>query len=170
MKLVWTKSNLPLSVVIRAVTGEPCSHFAFVFETAAKGLMFQSNFLGTHPKFWANAQKHMEIVHEINIPLPIEIEDAIWDAIVEKYDSKPYDLGGMVYLGWRILLLRLFNRPLPDKNPWANDDSFFCDEVYDVFNSVEGFIQLPVGNGMDTPEMVWQKLKDWQYGILKENA
>jgi len=165
MKLVWTKSKSPISIVIRIITGDDCSHFAFVFEKAAKGLMFHSNLLGTHPKFFQTAKKHFDIVHEKEAALPIELEDQLWDLIVEKYDGKPYDLGGVFYLGWRKILNRILKTPMPLKNKWASAEAFFCDELYEIFNSVPGFPKVVEGGGMDTPHDVWEKLKDWEYGV-----
>lgn len=163
MKLVWSKSTLPLSVLIRAITGEDCSHFSFVFESAAKGVQFESNLLGTHPKFWANSKKDLTVVHEKNLNLSIEVEDQIWDIVVEKFDDRPYDYLGVIYLGWRLLLERLFGIPRGSKNKWAQPGMFACDQVYDVFNTIPGFPDVPVGTGMDTPLDVWHRLKEFEY-------
>jgi hypothetical protein len=161
MRLVWTKSSLPLSVVIRAVTGEDCSHFAFVFESAAKGIMFESNLLGTHPKFWANAQKHLTVVHEIDLPMSTEDEDRLWDIVVQHYDGKSYDFLGIVYLGLCVLRERLFKIKRPNSNAWASSDKFFCDEIYAAINQL-GLNSIPIidaANGMDTPHDVFEKVK-----------
>ena len=160
MKLIWTKSNKPLSVLIRAITGEPSSHFSFVFESAAKGLMFESNLLGTHPAFLQTSLKTHTIVHEKNIPMTVEREDLIWDLVVQKYDGKGYDFLGALYLGLCKLGQRLFNFPMPTKNKWGQPDKFFCNEVYDVFNQIPGMPTIDVMSGMDTPEDVWKHLEN----------
>lgn len=162
MKLVWSKSNLPLSVFIRAITGEDCSHFAFVFESSAKGLMFESNLLGTHPCFYQSSLKTHTIVHEVDLPLDISVEDDIWDIVVEKYDGRGYDFLGALYLGWRKLLQRFLKLPLPEKNKWAQPGQYFCDEVYDVLNQIPDFKKINVMNGMDTPHDVWLKYQGAQ--------
>lgn len=163
MKLVWTKSKLPLSVIIRLVTGEDCSHFAFVFESAAKGLEFESNLLGTHPKFWANSQKSLTVVHEKDVSLSVELEDKLWDNVVQKYDDCPYDYLGFFYLGWRILLKRLFKIPMPLKNAWSQKGTYYCDEIYQAFSCIPGFPLILADGGMKTPHDLWLKLKDWNY-------
>lgn len=162
MRMVWTKSKLPVSLLIRAITGEEASHFSIVFESAAKGLMFESNLLGTHPKFFRTALKSLVVVQEKKFEVPIEVEDAIWDLVVQKYDGKSYDIKGALYLGWRILLQRAFKIPRPKVNAWGSPDRFFCNEVYEIFNSFpEHFPNIEVINGMDTPHDIWEKLKDW---------
>lgn len=157
MKLVWMKSNLPLSVLIRAVTGQECSHFAFVFETKAAGLMFQSDLLGTAPAFYETALKTHTVVHQFDLPLPPEQEDAAWDLIVSKYDGKPYNYMGILYLGWRFLLKRAFGLALPLVNRWATPGTYFCDQLYDVLNQLPGVPKINVMSGMDTPHDVWVK-------------
>lgn len=159
MKLIWTKSSLPASKCIRCVTGEDCSHFAIVFESSAKGLMFHSNFLGVHPQFFQTALKSMEIVHEISIPTSLEIEDVIWDRAVNFYDGKDYDYLGALYLGYRKILARLFKIKMPEKNPLASADKYFCDELYEIFHDLEGFPKIEASSGLITPHELYEKLK-----------
>jgi len=160
MTLLWTKSNSPLSWIIRTVTGQCCSHFSFVFQNPnRKGLMFESNLMGTHPAFLQTALKSHTVLHSIEVPLDAEDEDMIWDLVVDKYDGKPYDLMGALYLGLRILLCRIFKVPMPQQNKWASAGAFFCDEVYDVFNNIPEFKKIDVASGMDTPHDVFEKLK-----------
>lgn len=163
MKLIFTKSNSPLSIFIRLITGEDCSHFAFVFQSPGRtGLMFESNLLGTHPAFFATALKTHTIVHEKDYALTVEQEDAIWDLVVESYDDKPYDFLGATYLGWFKLLHRILKVALPLRNKWCQPGQYFCDVVYDVFNKA-GLSELPkidVLNGMDTPHDVWLKVSE----------
>lgn len=158
MKLIFTKSKLPLSLLIRAITGEDCSHMALVFESRSGGIMFESNFLGTHPKFFRNASKHFTVVHALEIPMTVEQEDHAWDTMVDAFDGKNYDFGAAIYLGWRILLYRWFRRPVPKVNCWQTKGAFFCDEVYQILE-MAGFQSLDVESGMKTPFMVWDELK-----------
>ena len=161
MKLLWTKSSTPLSVLIRSVTGEPCSHFSFVFESAAKGLMFESNLFGTHPAFLQTAMKNHTIVHEKALPITIEQEDLLWDVIVQKYDAKSYDFGGALYLGKAKLENRAFKTPIPIINAWASDDKYFCEEIVEILQLIPGFPKIE-NPSMKTPEDLWQTLKDWE--------
>jgi len=159
VKLVWTKSNKILSIFIRTICNEDCSHFSFVFESAANGLMFESNLIGTHPAFYKSSLKSHTIVHELNIPLTIEEEDKIWDIVTQKYDGKPYDFLGAIYLGWYKFLNSFFGVKIPDENKWSQPDQYFCNEVYDVLNNIPNFKKIDVKNGMHSPHDVWMELK-----------
>lgn len=159
MRLVWTKSKTPFSLLIRLVTGDDCSHFSFVFESAANGLMFESNLFGTHPLFYRTSLKTHTVMHEIIVPLTLDDENKIWDLIVDKYDDRPYDYFGVMYLGWRKLLLRMFKRPLPKHNKWAKPDAYFCNELYGILSCIPGMPNTDVGNGMETPHDLWKKLE-----------
>lgn len=159
MKLIWTKSNSILSVLIRAITGEDCSHFAFVLYDNKPGeIMFESNLLGTHPAFYRTSLKTHQIVHEIIVPSSQETEDRVWDKLVEIYDGHPYDFLGALYLGLRTLLKRFLGMTMPIKNSWSRQDSFYCDEIYDALREVPGLPLLNVSGGMDTPHGVYIKL------------
>lgn len=160
MKLVWTKSKLPLSIFIRFITGEDCSHFAFVFESKAAGLMFESNLLGCHPAFFESSLKTHTIVHQLNIDVPVEVEDNIWDLIVEKYDGKGYDFLGAIYLGWYKFLHRFFGVKIPLVNKWSQPDQYYCDEIYEVLNSLPGFPTVNAKGGMATPHDIYMNLKE----------
>lgn len=151
MKLIWTKTNTPFSAMIRFLTGDDCSHFAFVFESRSSGLMFESNLLGTHPKFYQTALKHCTVVHEMNVPLSIEEEDEVWDTIVEKYDNKPYDYLGAFYLGIRRFLTRVFGFKKMSVNVLAKRGSFFCNELYEVLCHIPEFPVIDVSSGLMTP-------------------
>ena len=158
MKLVWLKSNLPLSLFIRAVTGEDCSHFSFVFESKASSLMFESNLFGTHPAFYATALKTHVVVHELDVPMSQEDEDKVWDAIVQRYDGKPYDFAGAIYLGWRKLLNRFLKLPIPKLNAWSQTGAYYCDDLYDVLSVVPTMNQVKVTGAMITPHDLWVAL------------
>lgn len=162
MKLIWTKSHLPLSLVIRGVTGEDCSHFAFVFESQASGLVFQSNLLGTGPEFLnvLSSSSGFEIVHQLDLPMTAAEEDEAWDLIVQSYDNLGYNFLGAIYLGWRKLLNRMFKIAIPDKNPWNQPGTIFCDQVYAILNGLNDprLPKINVMSGMDTPHDVWKRL------------
>ena len=162
MKLIWTKNNLPLSLLIRAVTGEESSHFAMVFQSAAKGLMFQSNLIGTHPKFFYSAKKTFTVVHELDLPLTPEQENELWDIVIQEYDGRGYDFLGALYTGFFVLRERIFKIPRPAINKWGDPKRFYCNEVYEALNRVKGFESLPPASGMETPEDVWAKLEKWR--------
>ncbi len=126
MKVIFTKSSLPLSVVIRGILSEPVSHFGIVFDN---GIIFHSNLLGTHIEWYGSFKKHCEIVYEIEYPMTLEQEEAVYQSILTTYDDHGYDYGALFYFGYRALLFRIFGIALPKKNEWAQSDKFLCTEL-----------------------------------------
>lgn len=47
----------------------------------------------------------------------------------KKIKDKKYDWLGVIYLGYRVFLNKLFNAPIPNKNKWENKDKYFCCEA-----------------------------------------
>lgn len=160
MKLIWTKSNLPLSVVIRGVTGEDCSHFAFVFESSPAGLMFESNLLGSHPVFFQSSLKGfgaMTIVHELPVPGTLAQENAFWDDLVKYLDDKPYDYTGAVYTGAMVLRERVFKVAIPPTNPWRTNGTYYCDELYQIVQKHYPHLRpVKVVGTCVTPHALWE--------------
>lgn len=128
MKLIFTKSNLPLSVLIRWVLKEPVSHFAIVFEDK---VVFQSNLLGTQINWMKTflSRHGAAVVFQLSYPFDDKTEDRIWDAICDANDGKKYDYGAFFYFTYRAMLFRFFNKPLPKLNPWATKGEFLCTEL-----------------------------------------
>lgn len=158
MKLLWTKSTLPLSLLIRSISGNDCSHFSLVlYENSPGPIVFEANLLGTHPSFLQTSMKSHTVIHEKTVSLSQQQEDKIMDLIISTYDGKPYDFSGALYLGYRTLLKRWFNIPIPEINKWSKDGTYFCDELYSILE-IAG---LPkINTKMQTPHDVWIKLKD----------
>lgn len=123
MKLIWTKSNLPLSVLIQWFSQEPCSHFAIVFDDS---LVFHSNLFGVHLEWYSHYKKSTTIVFEKDIPMSLEDEERLYRAIVDEHYGKPYDYKALLYFGWRMTLKRFFGTPLPTRNDWQTPESFLC--------------------------------------------
>lgn len=124
MRLVFTKSVLPLSVLIRGVLREPVSHFAIVFEPDL--LLFQSNLLGTNLQYFPRFADHAEVVYSISIPLSQGVEDKIYMAAMEKYAGQGYGYKELIYFTWRAFLFSYFKRPWPKKNIMDESNDYLC--------------------------------------------
>lgn len=129
-----------------------------VFDSRDGGIMFESNLMGTHPKFYKSAQKHFTIVHEIDLKAKVEEEDAAWDLMVDTYDGRPYAFKGALYLAWRLILRKCTGRPLPAINPWNQSGTYFCDQIYEILEKV-GLKEIGVEVGMQTPHAVFEALQ-----------
>ena len=160
MKLLWTRSKNPFDWLILKVTGQDCGHFAFLFETAGGGMVFESNLLGTHPAFYKTWMKNRTIVHSKDIPISLEDENILWDKWVDLYDGQPYDLPGCIYAGLMIFRLKFFKIQKPKVNAWGSKKAYYCDEVYQLVSGLPGFPFIDESsNGLDSPHDVWENIK-----------
>lgn len=123
MKLVFTKSNLPLSKIIRWGLEEPVSHFAVVFDDK---IVFHSNLAGVQIDWFNNFKTKCEIVYSLDYNLGLEKEEQIYQSILDKNVGKSYDFPGFLYFIWRGFLNKVFSKPFPEKNKWAKDGEFIC--------------------------------------------
>lgn len=157
MKLIWTKSNLPLSIFIRWGLKEATSHFAIVFD---EKIVFHSNLLGTNIKWFNTFKNHCEIVHEINYKLSLDQEEEIYQKILNTYDDKKYDYPAFLYLIWRGILRRFFNKPFPEINAWKEKDTYLCTQLA---TSLPDFLVPELKNitdlGMTSPEALYNIIK-----------
>lgn len=124
MKILFTKSSLPLSKLIRWGFNEPTSHVAIMFDNK---LVFQSNLLGVGLEGIYRFQAAAEIVFTIDVPMNLKSEEQIYQNLLSQYDGKSYDFKAFAYFGYRVILKKLFGKPMPDKNSWQRPDAFLCD-------------------------------------------
>jgi len=134
MKLIFTTSDKMLSKVIRWVFSEPSSHCGMVFDGK---LVIHSSISGVEIKGIHAFQKVARIVNSIDIPLPLESEEAIYQKILESYEGDHYDYQAFAYFSWRGLLYRLCGTPFPKKNAWQRSDDFLCVGFFDALNCPE---------------------------------
>lgn len=125
MKIIFTKSNIIGSKIIRWVTQESVSHVAFLFDNK---VVIHSSLFGVDIKWFKSYKEHNDVVFEINVPLELEKEERIWQSILDKWDSIPYDYFTILKFGWSLVLRRLrINHDFKDANPYAD----MCVELYD---------------------------------------
>lgn len=127
MKLVFTKSTLPLSVLIRWGLREPVSHFAMVFKD---NLLFQSNLLGTSLNYFPYFCTHTDVVYSIEVELSVAVEEKVYNYVMTKFSGKIYDWPGFFYFFWRAILFKFLGKPMPLKNPCAQPDTFLCSGLF----------------------------------------
>lgn len=165
MNLIWTKSSSLLSKFIRWGFKQDCSHFAIVFNSPAGGLLFEANLIGTHPKFLKTALAHgMEVVHQIKLPLTVEEEDAVWDEVVDRLDSKEYDYKAFLFFVISGVLWKLFGIPMPKKNLWAINHSYLCVEVFHAVKKHTVLKDIDIDISMTTPHELYSLLSS-QEGV-----
>ena len=153
MKIIFTRSSLILSRIIRFLSGEPVSHMAIVFDDK---LLFQSNLLGVKLSWFATFKRHSEIVYTLDYDLGLLDQEQIYQSIITNFDGKDYDYGAFLYFMWRGILLKLFKTPLPKRNAWGSPDRYLCDELVHVLPE-----PLRIDSDVDlmTPYQVYLELK-----------
>ena len=151
---------MPLSVLIRWFLNSDCSHFTVVFKAEDGGLMFESNLLGTHPKFYKTALKHMTVVHEIELNIGVDSENYIWDLIVDKVDGSPYNYAGFFYFCSRAILLKLFKIPLPHYNLFRKNGAYLCTQIFNELQ-VLSEEKIAIDTAMISPQGLFEYAKDW---------
>jgi len=129
MKIVWVKGSAPLSRLIMWGLEEPVSHMAIVFDNK---IVFHADLLGVRLAWYPTFLKSHEIVFEKEYDLGLEKEEEVYQSIITANDGKGYDYGAFLYFMWRGLLRKVFNKPMPDTNPWGSKDKYLCDELVEI--------------------------------------
>ena len=141
MKILWTKSNLPLSVLIQKVTHEPVSHVGILLN----GKVIHSNMRGLSITKEADFRKSLDVVYEIEMPFDSEAEDKLLK-LIDRDKGNFYDIGALVFLGICFTLRAVFKIPLPKHNLWQATGMFLCTEwVSKALNDKEDSMITPYG-------------------------
>ena len=127
MKLVFSKNSSVVSKLIRFITNEDVSHCGFIVEPILT--VIHANFLGTHAEFIKSFNKRSTIVYCLEVPMTSEDEIELYKSYLIKNCGRPYDFGGIVYFGVRIILNRLFSMPIPERNLWSDSSYDYCVEA-----------------------------------------
>ena len=143
MKLLWTKSNNIGSKLIEWGTGGDCSHFAVVFDDrpGGYGILFHSHITGAGLDYFGSFTEKNQIVHAMEPKYPLN-EEAVYQALVSRFNHRPYDRLAYLYFGVRVFMLKFFGVPLPQRNRWGDRDALLCTEVAQAL-SESGVIGLP---------------------------
>ena len=126
MQIIFTKSNSAVSRLIRWISNEPVSHVAIVFDGK---LVFHSNLLGVHIKWYNSFKKHNEIVFEKTYDLSLDKEEELYQQIINQFDEAPYDYGALLYFTYRGCLYKFFGLPMPKNNILGSKQAFLCSEI-----------------------------------------
>lgn len=150
ISLLWTRSSKPLSKAIRWATGEECSHFAICLD---RRIVFHSDLRGVHITWLQDFAKSRDIIHSLAIKdLSLETEESIYQAMIAT-TGRMYDYCGLLYFGYRLVLLKLFGKPLPFVNVWGSAHLDMCIEISSVLDPI--FPALP-NISMTTPHQLFQ--------------
>jgi hypothetical protein len=116
--VLFTRSNLLGSRIIRAVTGEEVSHCAILLSNTG---VIHATPTGSAVVPLSEFKKVNTLVYLIAIPRDTAIR-------VDFARNKSYDWGAFCYLGLRLLLRKVGIR-LPKKNLWQTTGMYLCTEL-----------------------------------------
>lgn len=123
MKIIWVRSDLPLSLLIRWGLGENSSHVGLLFDDK---LFFNSELTGCKPLWFKSYLKTRSIVYQIEYDFSLEQEEKIYQSVIDVNDGKGYDIFALFYFIWRGFLFKYFKIPFPKKNRWSVSGKFIC--------------------------------------------
>ena len=131
MKIIFTKSAMPLSVLIRWLFPTPNyadapSHVAVVFDDE---LIIQSNLYGVIMGWFPTFLKSETILLQLDYDLTLIEQEAIYRSLLNNYDGDYYDFGALFYFFFAGLLHKFFGTKMPTKNLWKTSKTFLCTEL-----------------------------------------
>lgn len=158
MKLIWVSGTLPLSKFIMWGLKEPVSHFAIVFDDK---IVFHSDLTGVHISWYNTFLKSHTVVFELDhSDAALELQEQVYQNIINQYDGKWYDYGAFLYFIWRGTLKRFFGKAMPEKNPWGSKSGFLCTEMIQTLP--DEMIPAPIKAAdlsMKSPYELWLMLQ-----------
>jgi hypothetical protein len=123
MKIAFTKSNLPLSVFIRWGLKEDVSHVVYIFDDK---IAFHCNIKGCHITWYNDLKKKVTVVDELEFKFPLEIEEKIYQSIIDENYGKGYDFLAFGYFVYRAFLHRFLGIKMPVTSRWGSSRRFIC--------------------------------------------
>lgn len=126
MRFLGTSSNSISSKLIEWGLEEDISHFAIRFGD----LVVDSDFQGFDVDIYERWAKGRQIKYDLEPKQFISYQDEndILRFTLREYAGDDYDKSAVAYFALRAIQRRLFNRPLPKRNPW-NTSNPICVEI-----------------------------------------
>lgn len=146
IRILFTRSNLIGSKLIRWGLEEPVSHTAIEYD----GLVFHANHLGVIIEPIGHFTKHSTVVYLVDVPDPDGLTKL--RRMTTKYWRAPYDGGSVAWLSIRALLKKIGIK-LKKANLWNSSSMFICHEwVTQVLDGAE--------DSNTTPYQLYLRLKE----------
>lgn len=148
MKLLFVKSPMIGSRIIRWGLDEPVSHVIVSFDVDKMPVMFHSYGSGLTRLYADEFEKHRyEIVDLVELPLIFSQELAARKEFEASTGYQKYDYLALAYFSWRVFLKKFFKKPLPDVNRWGFSDYDLCTEavylVAEIYAKITAKMILP---------------------------
>jgi hypothetical protein len=155
VKILFVKSNLLGSKIIRWGLNEESSHVAIQFNS----LIVHSSVFGVSLVWNKSFYKHYKVVNELDYSdrLDLREEDKVFCGIMDNYDESRYDYSALIYFIFRGLLKKLFKIPFPNKNPLNEANSFLCTEL---ISKLPKRLTVDIDYSITSPDRLYPLLKE----------
>ena len=140
MIILFTRNDNLSSKIVRFVVGEDVSHVALQIGP----FVVHSDLFGIKVEHGVHYLQKNQVVRKLIFKNTVCIDD-----IVNKHWDKKYDFKGMLYLGWRAMLKKIFRIPFPDTNRFGKDNAYMCTEVLE-FVRYDRIAEALEGVNLDT--------------------
>ncbi len=128
MEILFTKSDLVLSRMIRHISEEPVSHCAIAHDW----WVAHSSVFGVEIMPREEFEKKYTIVY--SVPRNDISEERVVE-VLSKTSKSMYDYGCLLYLGVRWTAKKYLGIPLPKVNLWASSGMYMCTEWLTAIDS-----------------------------------
>lgn len=142
MNILFTRGSNPVSKAIVYLTNEPMSHVAIEMDD----YVIHCALLGTQ----LVTKKHFCDTHEVVATIPMT-KCSLRKILAMLEADSAYDYPGLLYLGLRYVLKRIFGWSIPKVNLWAISGIYTCTEFVTKVIS-------PTEDSMITPYQLYLKL------------
>lgn len=162
IKLMFVKSNAPLSKLIMWSTSEPVSHFAIgitLNNKATDYLVFNSDLYGVRVLWSTDFLKSHKIVYEIDYDLDDVQTNDFTQKVIDRSIGSPYNFIELVSCGLLALYSKISKKPTPKTSWFGREDEFMCTDLARLLPQSMTHDQPIEVHEVLTPYQLYQRLK-----------
>lgn len=154
MRVLFTRSNLLGSKIIRSLTGEDISHVALEMD----GIVIHARFDGVEIEGLPHFLEHNEIVRAYSVVG--DNRKRFWEAML--LEGSKYDYKAFFSIGLRLILRKSLGIVIPSLSDWAIRRQYICTEFVDTILHIcnTGGDTITESNRHITPGELEAELRD----------
>jgi hypothetical protein len=111
-------------------------------------IVFHSNLKGAHIEWLNSFKQSSQIVYELDIDLPLDREEALYQSIINANDGKKYDYAAFLLFIFQVVRYRFTGKKRTDKNTWQDKRALLCTGLADYL-PLDIFPQLAKVNDLE---------------------
>lgn len=162
MKVYFVTNEQKYSRFFRWLFNTNTSHVGLGFHTQCREFVVDANKPYGKHYLLSQWQRKYDIIVTMDVVIPQEEEDLIYDTSINTIVNVDYDMGAYIYGAIWGFLYKFLKIPYPTKNAWSSPNKWCCTEIFKAIES--GLKQI----GIDihdlqfdamTPEMIEIELR-----------